>query len=326
MTPYEYFKEILRMLPEMSKQTGYPLFYLGRRFVSLYLAHRVEIDEFRSLHLFDFTRRKSDEYLLWKESKRIADRLNTGCTKEEQDTFEDKHLFNAAMRGFIRRDWLYLPEASDGEIAAFLAKNGEFLIKPCVSTQGVGIEKCRAGEWTPETLREKYGGSFLMEAVIVQHPALSAVNPSSVNTIRYIAARHGDAVAPVGAGLRVGGSGQFVDNFHHGGVAYPLDLDSGIVTGAGIDLDGHPILRHPTTGHIMPGLQVPCWDEVTELVRRAAVVVPHIGYVGWDIAITPDGPELIEGNVHYPGNTVIQIDGPGPRRRLTEFLKSQGLG
>ena len=325
MTPYEYLKEILRVLPDMSRQTGYPLLYLGRRFVSLYLAHRVEIDEFRSLRLYDYTRRKSDEFLTWKDSKRIADRLNAGATKAEFDTFEDKHLFNAAMAPFLRRDWLYLPGCDPERLGAFLAKHDEFLLKPCVSTQGVGIEKLRAADWTCETLLRTYDGPFLVEAVIRQHPVLDAVNPSSVNTIRYIAARHGDAVAPVGAGLRVGGSGQFVDNFHHGGVAYPLDLETGVVTGCGIDLDGHAVLRHPTTDHVMPGLQVPFWDRVTALVAEAARTVPHVGYVGWDVAVTPEGPELIEGNVHYPGNTVIQIDGPGPRRRLAEFLKAQAI-
>ena len=38
------------------------------------------------------------------------------------------------------------------------------------------------------------------------------------------------------------------------------------------------------------------WEQVIEMLRKAAVRVPEIGYVGWDIAITETGPILIEGN------------------------------
>ena len=40
--------------------------------------------------------------------------------------------------------------------------------------------------------------------------------------------------------------------------------------------------------------------EVKELVLKAAMVVPNVKYVGWDVAITPTGPVIIEGN-DYPG-------------------------
>ena len=39
--------------------------------------------------------------------------------------------------------------------------------------------------------------------------------------------------------------------------------------------------------------------------------VPSLGYVGWDIAVTPAGPALIEGNFHWPGGNIIQFDRVG---------------
>lgn len=326
MTPYDYLKQILRTMPEIARQTGYSLPFLSWRFFRCYLAHRVEIDEFRSLRLYDFTRNRLDQYLTWKDSKRLSDRLNAKATAEQIRVMNDKHLFNAAFAGFIRRNWLYIPDSTPEQVAAFFRENGEVFAKACVSSQGSGIVKLRGGETDPAAFFEEYRAkSFLLESAIRQHPLLAEVNPASVNTIRLIAARVGDKVRPVGAGLRTGGGGQVVDNFHHGGTAYPLDLETGVVTGRGIDLDGNAVTRHPVTGHMMPGLQVPHWDQVLDTVRRASLVVPNIGYVGWDLAVTEDGVELIEGNVNYPGNTIIQLDGPGPRKRLEDFCAAEGI-
>ena len=42
------------------------------------------------------------------------------------------------------------------------------------------------------------------------------------------------------------------------------------------------------------------FNEAVELVERAATVVPQVGYVGWDVAISDNGPVIIEGN-SFPG-------------------------
>jgi hypothetical protein len=62
--------------------------------------------------------------------------------------------------------------------------------------------------------------------------------------------------------------------------------------------------RHPVTGVAIAGREVPCWDAVAALAERAHRVTRDRVLVGWDIAITPSGPLLLEGNsypdVHYP--------------------------
>jgi hypothetical protein len=62
--------------------------------------------------------------------------------------------------------------------------------------------------------------------------------------------------------------------------------------------------RHPVTGAAITGRSVPCWSAVAALAERAHRVTRDRVLVGWDIAITPAGPLLLEGNsypdVHYP--------------------------
>lgn len=36
--------------------------------------------------------------------------------------------------------------------------------------------------------------------------------------------------------------------------------------------------------------------EAVEMCKKAALVVPQVGYIGWDVAITPTRPVLVEGN------------------------------
>lgn len=319
---FDYLKSILPTLSEMSAQTGYPIIYLAFRFLGCYITHRTHIREFRTLHLYDYTTRKVNQFLLWRRCIKYSDIINADATAEDFEFFHNKYLFNTMFHDFIQRDWLYLPDSSREDIENFLTRNPEFLIKPCTNTQGNGIVKYTAAEVDLDSFLEEYGNqAVLMEAFIQQHPVLAEINSSSVNTVRLIAVKRGQTVRFLGAGLRCGGAGQFVDNFHHGGAAYPIDLDTGIITGPGADLEGNPILRHPTSGRIMPGLQLPHWDILTEKVREAALLSEHVGYVGWDIAITPEGIELIEGNTNYPGCNIIQLDGPGAYQRLMQFMK-----
>ena len=41
---------------------------------------------------------------------------------------------------------------------------------------------------------------------------------------------------------------------------------------------------------------VPMFDDAIAYVDKVARHVPQVQYVGWDIAVTPDGPVVIEGN------------------------------
>lgn len=322
----KYFKEIVDALPAIAEESGYSRGYITRSFIRCFCVHHVHLGVFRSLRLYNYTDAMLRRYLTLNQCTRISDKLNEDASEEDIARLNDKHVFNGYFRGFVNRDWLYIPDSTPEELAAFLAGHESFLVKACSETRGHGIERVTSADTTPEAFVSEFGGKpFLMEALIEQHPAMAAINPSSVNTIRVITARKGDRACIIGAGLRTGGGDQFVDNFHHGGTAYPIDLETGIVNGRGIDLYGNPVLRHPATGLVMPGFQIPHWDILTERVLRAAVTPPNVGYIGWDIAITPDGVEFIEGNVNYPGTTIIQLDGPGPYARLKDFLRSVGV-
>lgn len=53
---------------------------------------------------------------------------------------------------------------------------------------------------------------------------------------------------------------------------------------------------HPDTGSPFTHLHIPRWTDVVELVTVAAPLLSGIGTQSWDIAITKDGPVILEAN------------------------------
>ena len=63
--------------------------------------------------------------------------------------------------------------------------------------------------------------------------------------------------------------------------------------------------ENPNTGVKFKDLVFPGVKEAFEMCKEAALVVPEIRYVGWDVVLTDDGPLLLEGN-EFPSYGLIQ--------------------
>ncbi len=91
-----------------------------------------------------------------------------------------------------------------------------------------------------------------------------------------------------------------VDNLAKGGLAAPIDLMTGEICGPAIQkchqLGIRRFDRHPDTGQPFRGTPIPMWQQVLSVAIRAHLTFPSIHFVGWDVAILPEGPVLVEGN------------------------------
>ncbi|HTN98325.1 MAG TPA: sugar-transfer associated ATP-grasp domain-containing protein, partial [Nordella sp.] len=79
--------------------------------------------------------------------------------------------------------------------------------------------------------------------------------------------------------------------------------------------------HHPDTGAAIEGRVLHFWPETIALACRAhAAFAPRV-FIGWDIAITSNGPVLIEGN-GAPGIDLIQraYREPAGNSRLGELF------
>ncbi len=323
MNKFQWLRSRIDELMPVARRHGYSVFRLLMSYEVCKRFHGATMEQFITFRMFDMNNHLRRQYLTVSRCYKMLKLLNHDATNADLLTLGNKQLFVAAYKDFVRRDWLYTPDSTSEQIRAFIEKNPRFLSKDCDSSQGFGIKFYSSDELNIDAfLAENAGTPLLLEAYVTQHAALAAVNPGSLNTVRIVTARYNKKIILLSAFLRVGGEGQQVDNFHHGGVVYPLDIESGRVMLPGKDyLAEHTYLCHPTTGVFMPGFQVPHWDMVTEQSYAIAAKVPHDGFVAWDVAVRDDGIEFIEANVGLPGPTAMQLYGPGIYDRFKALLR-----
>lgn len=150
-----------------------------------------------------------------------------------------------------------------------------------------------------EVIDEQHGGSSIIEAYLEQHPALAAFNPSSVNTMRLWVVRFARGTPRVILGyLRIGREGSLVDNQSSGGIVAPIELDSGRLRAAIDGLYHHEIYRkHPDHHAVIEGERIPFFKESLALTQQVLTAFPGVGFAGADVAVSRDGPKIIEINL-----------------------------
>lgn len=171
------------------------------------------------------------------------------------------------------------------------------VVKPISGRKGQSIEFIRS----PEALTATPARNVIATSFVRQADYAARIHPGSLNTIRILSVTGRDGSPVIAAAVHRFGSSSTggVDNFSAGGIVARVDLTSGLLDRAARIGEGNRLLwsdRHPETDERIAGVEVPHWAAVEALVLRLCATFPFLRYVGWDIAITDDGPVVIEGN------------------------------
>ncbi len=222
--------------------------------------------------------------------------------KKEREVLEDKIQFNKAYKSFIKHESISFQEAiaNPNKLDNLLRKHKKIVLKDSRGQCGIGIEVLNSTQLSSKNLLEKRreSNNDMIESYIEQHSELASISNTGLNTIRIITQLTKDnKVELLGARLRIT-INSVVDNLAAGNVAAPIDIKTGIVNGLAIysDITKPEIEYHPITKTKITGFQIPFWDNVLILARNAALFNRNNKSIGWDIAVTDEGPELLEGN------------------------------
>lgn len=151
-----------------------------------------------------------------------------------------------------------------------------------------------------EEFLDRFTGAtpYLLQELQKNHPFFDAYT-DSLATIRVCILVTEEGVKFPFAVLKLPASGNIADSFwREGNLACKLDVESGrmLTVRSKVQLGTTDHDVHPETGAPMLGETLPHWDAVLELARNCAEIFAPVRYQSMDIAVTPDGPVLIEVN------------------------------
>ena len=152
---------------------------------------------------------------------------------------------------------------------------------------------------TADYVAEKYRNiNLLFEKQLQQDSLLASVNPDSINTIRVqLIENRKREVEIIAAAVRFGRKGSFVDNASQGGIVVSLDIKTCQLGEFGSRLyDLNKYYKHPDTKVPFKNIRIKEWNDVKDLVYKTAEYLPYYKGVGFDIALTQNGPVIIEIN------------------------------
>jgi len=220
----------------------------------------------------------------------------------------------------------------------------EFVVKPARGAWGRGVNVFgRNGReftdafgvsYTAESLYEALRSAAADDGIVLQerlrnHPELIRLSGTEfLQTVRVITLLDGDGCRILHAHFKPIVGPHVVDTFLDGmtgPVQAAVELESGLlkaanqITGTGRGIRAIPV--HPETGVAFEGFALPLWQQTRALVEATAVKFWPLRTIGWDVALTPNGPRIVEGNVWWdPPN---QHDCMG---RLVEALSAAAGG
>lgn len=309
----------------LHQKTGRSAAWLLADMVRCAVRYNAGYVDYKIAEFYRLTPAQRDTQITRGISNGIVSRMND---KAYWHFFDCKAEFNALFAGQVKREWIDLTQTDDVAFAAFLQGKGPLIAKPIDGSSGQGIQKIEPSELCGDAAallaRLRGEGIGIVEECVVQHPALAALCPTSVNTLRIATLLGDKKQGVVYAYIRIG-NGKVMDNVDCGGMAAPVDLETGVIRAVGADKQGNAYRNHPMTGHPIPGTQIPHWQEAVRMCLEAAQVVPQVRFVAWDVAITPEGPVFIEGN-SFPSHAIPQFaahfpDGIGILPAFREFIE-----
>jgi len=198
----------------------------------------------------------------------------------------------------------------------------EFAIKPATGAYGHGFNIFRkaSGRYTDvtgvhvkdtdlyETIVSPNRNRYIIQERLHSHVALARLSDTkALQTVRFITLidRSG-CVQILHAHLKVIENDEIVDTFIDGlkgNIEAPVDLQSGSLRPANrIPGTGSGVITlkvHPKTGIAFDGFELPFWPDACRLVTQTAPHFLPLRTIGWDVALTPAGAVMVEGNVWW---------------------------
>jgi glutathione synthase/RimK-type ligase-like ATP-grasp enzyme len=302
-------KRMRNLVNIINIETKIPKVFIFFDMIWCYFVYGTGYLEYR---VFGFVRvrgKRRRTFLTSKHSEKIVKILNNPSFFV---FFGNKIKFCEKFDKFLGRNWIDIKNSKFEEFEEFINKFIEdknfFFAKSPEGCGGKAVKKIYINsESNFHAIRQKLlkRAFYLCEEALIQNEEMSRLCSVCINTIRIVTVLTNGVVKIMYTLVRIGDGEHDVDNISSGGMYCPIGEDAVIYASAFRDSTGCYYEQHPFSGVKFVGFKIPFYEEILALIKKAALVVPEIRYVGWDVAITVCGPVLIEGNV-VPGYDMCQ--------------------
>lgn len=323
----------VKRLSEAAKQYDTSFYFQAKRFKSVHENGLFSLDDALLWGLTDPALPDSalDNYMSREAAARLRKRVNP---REEFASVNDKALFyricteaqipfpetfGVFVTGVSRRSKpteLPLPRVDLESLP-----DGDFVAKPVWGREGIGIwffeksgslffvdGKLMGAEAMGSLLREHASNDdFIVQRRMVPHPSLSAISGSralqSARLVTFLDAEERPHI--LFARFKIIRHGNNIDNFDEGttgNLIADVDIETGKITKVMTKIRSkvglEPITQHPDTGKDL-SFSLPDWQQAVELACKGARTFRRIRSLGWDVALTSEGPVILEANQEW---------------------------
>ena len=152
---------------------------------------------------------------------------------------------------------------------------------------------------------------YIVTEYLEMHSALKKIYAKSVNTVRMMVINeHGYDPKIMQTYMRIGSEKTgFTDNVGYGGICVFINKETGELYKPETIKDHvfYDCPVHPDTGTPIAGF-LPNWELVCTKVLEMSRYLSELEYLGFDIAITEEGFQILEINIHQDLHKVADFD------------------
>ena len=288
----------------ISKENKKSKLYIILDMVKNFLQRGIGYTDYFRGNYINLNKHEKDTYVTTKSFYRILNYFNND---DYITIFHDKLIFNKFFNEYIKRDFINLKNCTLEEFDSFLRKHSTVFAKNPTGEGGHGIRKINISQIknTAELFNElKNNKQFLVEEEIIQSKELNEINPNVVNSFRVVTLVKDGKAHILNNALRVNQDTSAVIGCTND-LYFSFD-ENGSINSNVVDDYGNIYEKHPLTNKKFKDVQVKDVSIAFELCKKAALEIPEVRYVGWDIAFSNKGPLIVEGN-EYPGYGILQF-------------------
>ena len=293
----------------------------------------------------DFVGRK--EILKYREkAERILYRINGTASLQYDVLTKDKFIagnyFSALglplipVLGLVSGNYSLTKQGERKELSEIIKNGTPFVLKNISMEAADGFLMCEPvsedsvlvngiQESISELLKKLSGARYILQEKIQSHSEYRKFNGTALNTTRIVTILTSEGPVYLGGFQSFATGTSKVDAWSQGAVYVGFDSERSSLKGNGYFHPGIPGAAicdvHPDSGLKFENHLLPYLKDAVELCLKAHEYLYNTFIVGWDIAITDNGPLIVEAN-EKPGMNAFQAINGGQRSRIIKCYQS----